>query len=163
MPDLSKLSEPPGVYFERHRVALEQGDFQARATAAWGLIANGAASLPFVERMLQSASPDAREDAAGILRGMARHDPRIVDHLLVAVESETDVQALDSIVMALGELRDKRSVPALARLFRDPRIDGDSRSLVVHSLGQVVRHRFDKQADPEAAVGAWLEKHAGSS
>ena len=159
VPDLDLLREAPEAYYERHRRAIEDGDFQARVMASWGLIARGAASLPFLARMLRSPSADIREDAAGAYGWLARSEPAVVDELLLALESESDVQAQDSMICALGELKDKRALPALARMLRDDAIDGETRSLVVESLGKIARRRFDKQSDPERAAMEWSAKH----
>jgi len=128
VPDLDLLREAPEVYYERHRRAIEDGDFQARVIASWGLTARGAVSLPFLARMLGSPSADVREDAAGAYGWLAMNDQAVVDELLLALESEKDVQAQDSMIFALGELKDKRAVPALARMLHNEAIDGDTRS-----------------------------------
>lgn len=148
MPDLESLRESPEIYYERHRRAIADGDFEARAMASWGLIARGSASLPFLKAMLTSESPDTREDAAGAYGWLAQHEPTVVDELITAVRAEGDVTARDSMVMALGALKDKRALPVLAELLRDPLTDGDSQSLVIEALGRVARRRFDKKPDP---------------
>ena len=51
VPDLSQLREEPEVYFEKHRVAVEQHDFKARVMASWGLIARGVESIPYLHRI----------------------------------------------------------------------------------------------------------------
>lgn len=156
MPDLARLKESPEIYYERHRRAIAEGDFQARAMASWGLIARGSASLPFLAKMLKSSSPDAREDAAGAYGWLARHDSAVVDELIAAVRSEADVVARDSMAMALGELKDKRALPVLAELLRDPTTDGDSRSLLIEAIGRIARRRFDRKPDPEVAALEYL-------
>jgi HEAT repeat protein len=156
MPDLERLRESPEVYYERHRQAIADGDFQARVMANWGMIARGSASLPYLATMLKSSSPDAREDAAGAYGWLAQHEPAVVNDLIDAVRSEDDVVARDSIAMALGVLKDNRALPVLAELLRDPLTDSDSRSLVIEAIGRIARRRFDKKPDPERAVLEYL-------
>ena len=159
MPDLSRLNEAAETYWKRHRRAIEEGDFQGRVMASWGLIARGRDALPFLGLMLREGGPKAREDAAGAYAWIAEHDPSVVDELLAALEHEVDTQARDSIVVALGELRAKAAIPALARLIEAPDTDGDTRFTAIQSLGRIVRRRFDRQAEPEAAAKAWLAAH----
>lgn len=156
MPDLERLCESPEIYHERHQRAIADGDFEARVMASWGLIARGSASLPVLQVMLRSTSPDTREDAAGAFGWLAQQEPAIGDELLAVVRDEADVGTRDSMVMALGALKDKRALPVLAELLRDPLTDGDSESLVIEALGRVTRRRFDKKPDPRAAALDYL-------
>src|SRR4051812_17568481 len=67
VPELAYYTESPDFYGRLHEDALREGDFEKRLDASWGLIANGAASLPQLSRMLHSSVADSREDAAGAL------------------------------------------------------------------------------------------------
>ena len=78
---------------------------------------------------------------------------------MIALENETQDQARDAVVLALGALRSREAIPALARLIRTAETDGDTRRCAVESLGRIVGRRFDRQTDPEAAAVNWLEKH----
>jgi HEAT repeat protein len=110
-------------------------------------------------RILRSRDADSREDAAGALAWLGADANGIVRELLLALEQETGQQARDSIVLALGTLKNPAAIPALAELIRSPATDGDTRRCAVESLGKIVRRRFDKQADPEAAAVTWLDAH----
>ena len=87
---------------------------------------------------------------------LAQHEPTVVDELMTADSAEDDVVARDSMVMALGALKDKRALPVLAELLRDPITDGDSQSLLIEAVGRVARRRFDKKPDPLDAVLDYL-------
>jgi hypothetical protein len=132
-----------------------------RVHGTWGLIAKGSAAVPFAMEMLRSKNPDFREDAVGVLAA-AGGDDAVIDELLNVLERETDQKAVDSTVMALGELRNRKAIPALARLLLDPGTDGDTANLAAHSLGQVVRQKFGRGADPIAAAREWLASHPTS-
>ena len=109
--------------------------------------------------MLTSRNPDSREDGAGMLAALARSDPSVVDSLLAALAAETDDQPRDSIILALGSLRSRKAVPALAAVIQDESADGDTRFGAADSLGRIVQRRFDKQPDPVAAALAWISAH----
>lgn len=169
--DLSHYSEPLGHYiglYEEHLAALKgprvsQPEakvlFQKRVTASWGLIAKGAAAAPYALSLLTHSEPEAREDGAAILGEIGREDA-VVDHLVSLLETECDDTPRDSILLALGRLKNKRAIPVLARIIRDESIDGDTRWTAIESLGYIVRKRFLKQEDPHRAALAWLDSHA---
>lgn len=159
VPDLSTFTASAEDYYALHLEAVREPDFTKRVTASWGLIARGSASVPHLLRMLTSSEPDSREDAAGALAWLGSDKGSVVTELLEALEHEDDQQARDSIVIALGALRNRAAIPALAALVRDSGLDGDTRRTAVESLGRIVRRRFDRQADPEGAAIAWLDAH----
>lgn len=144
------------MYFERHRDAVERHDFQGQVMALWGLIAQGAPSVPYLNQMLQSTSPDVREDAAGAFGEFARHDPTVADGLILALGEETDPQVIDSIIVSLGHLRDQRAISALAPIVLSPDTDGDTRHTAVQSLARIARRRFDRSPEPLIAASDWL-------
>jgi HEAT repeat protein len=168
--DLSEYTEPVEHYvemYEQYLAALKKRSMtEAEADLAWsrrvhanyGLIARGAAAIPYALRMLSNKEPDAREDSAGILAELGQR-PEVVDHLLQALERETDQPARDSLVLALGQLRAKKAIPVLARIIRDPAADGDTRWSAVESLGLIVRRRFIGKPDPVNAALEWLASH----
>lgn len=158
-PDPSRYPESAEAYHDRHRAALEAHDFRGRVDAIWGLIARGADAVPFLSQMLRSRTPEAREDAAGAFGWMAGNDATIVDELIGALEAETDVQAADALIVALGQLRDRRAVETLARIIRADATDGDTRHTAIQSLAQIARRRFDRAADPVHGALTWLDEH----
>jgi hypothetical protein len=133
-----------------------QLEFRRRGHAIWGLIAKGADAIPYATAMLKSKHADAREDGAGILAEIGR-DSRIVQHVLAALESETDVVARDSLIAALGALKDRAAVPALAKIIACTNRDKDTQWTAIESLGRIVRRRFLDQAEPLQAARTWLE------
>ena len=163
-PDLSYYVDPPSYYAEMHARAMQDArnrevdsrlTFGRRVHACWGLIAKGSDSVPFALEMLASGNSDAREDGAAILAEVGRND-EVVARLIEAVEREPDTQARDSIVQALGALRNRLALPALVALVEDEATDGDTRWTAVESLGKVVRRRFLAQPDPVAAARDWI-------
>ena len=130
--------------------------FRLRVEAQWGLIACGTDAIPYALRMLTSPDAEIREDAGGILGQLGKSD-EVVEGVLAALEGETDDQARDSLVIAIGELGDPRGIPMLAKLIRSPETDGDTRFTAVQSLGRLARRRFDKQEDPARAAIRWLD------
>jgi HEAT repeat protein len=108
--------------------------------------------------MLDSSDAEIREDGGSILAALGRSED-MVSEVLVALEAERDDQARDSLVIALGELRDRRAIPALAALIRAPGADGDTRHTAAQSLGRLVRRRFDKTGDPVPEALRWLDEH----
>jgi len=70
--------------------------------------------------------------------------------------AETDVEARDSLIQALGGLRNRAAIPALAALIEDEDADSDTRWTAVESLGRIVRRRFLDKSDPVAAARDWI-------
>ncbi|HEY0453667.1 HEAT repeat domain-containing protein [Actinophytocola sp.] len=161
VPNLKRFKGSAESYYRLHLEAVREQDFTRRVTASWGLIARGRESLPYLMSMLRSGDADSREDAGGALTWLGEDAAGLVGELLTALRRETDPQARDSIVATLGALRNRAAVPALAALIRSADTDGDTRRCAVESLGTIVRRRFDKQPDPEAAAIAWLDAHPG--
>ncbi|MEH1055987.1 HEAT repeat domain-containing protein [Micromonospora sp. CPCC 206171] len=159
VPDLREYCDSAESYYRLHLEATREHDFHNRVTASWGLIARGADSLPYLILMLRSSNPDSREDAAGALAWLGQDSDGVVSELLTALRGEHEDQPRDGIVLALGALKNRAAVPALAALIRSDNTDGDTRDCAVESLGKIVRRRFHKQDDPVAAATAWLDKH----
>lgn len=130
-----------------------------RVTATRGLIANGADAVPYAARMLRSADPDEREHGAVVLGEIARRHPALVHDLVVALAMESDWTVRDALIVALGQLRAREAIPLLAWFIRDPDADGDTADVAAHSLGRIVRARFDRSGHPVQAARAWLEAH----
>jgi HEAT repeat protein len=131
--------------------------FERRVEATWGLIGCGADAIPYAIDMLKSSDAEIREDAGGILGALGR-EPEVVDAVIAALQSETDCQARDSLVVALGELGDRRAISHLASLIRSEDTDGDTRFTAAQSLGRLVGRRFDRGADAVSEATAWLDK-----
>ena len=112
-----------------------------RTHAQWGLIAKGPAAAGYAAALLRHAEASAREDGAAIL-GALVGDDAAVDVLVGALQVERDLEARDAIVAALGRLRNRRALPALAALVEDEDGDGDTRWTAVESLGHIARRRF---------------------
>lgn len=129
--------------------------FALRSHALWGLIAKGAPSAQFAVTLLQRPEAEAREDGAAIL-GALGADDGAVERLMAALAVETDVQAMDSLVIALGRMGNRRAIPALAALIRDEDADGDTRWTAIESLGRIVRKSFLRREDPMQAARDWL-------
>ena len=169
-PDLTFYTDSAEYYARMHEqyVATVQGQtgpghepelaFARRAHASWGLIAKGAAAIPFALTMLRSAEADAREDGAAILAEMGKGES-VVDAILSSLAAETDIVARDALVTALGAMRSKRAVPYIAAIIKDESQDSDSRWNAAESLGRIARRRFHKQDNPVQAALDWLNKH----
>lgn len=127
--------------------------------ADWGLIYSGAAAIPYALEMLKSSVPEAREAGAGILAALGKDDA-VVEALLASLATETDTTARDTLILALGQLRNRKAISALAAIIKDPTADGDTRHTAAESLGRIVRRRFLNESDPVAAAIQWLDDHS---
>jgi HEAT repeat protein len=94
-----------------------------------------------------------------MILGAVGKDESVVTEILARLSTEADTVARDSLIVALGGLRSRRAIPALAAIIRDESADGDTRWTAVESLGKIVRRRFLKQSIPIEAAIEWLEKH----
>jgi hypothetical protein len=169
-PDLSHYTDSVEYYAELYRkfLASLQGawpwvthettlPWKSRVHAIWGLIAKGCDAVPFALELLRHHEPDAREDGAEIL-GEVGKDEAVVGEVLARMTAEPDLVARDALIAALGALRSRQAIPALANIIRDQTQDGDTRWTAVESLGKTVRRRFLERTDPIQAAVDWLEK-----
>src|SRR5258708_2937330 len=120
-PDLRYYADSLEYYiqmYEQHLGTLEgkegpgyemQLAFSRRAHGMWGLIAKGVAATTYALDLLGRSIPEAREDGAAILAELGR-DESVVDKLVQCLGTETDTAARDSIVLALGRLKNKKAV-----------------------------------------------------
>jgi hypothetical protein len=83
----------------------------------------------------------------------------VVESLIASLGNEVETVARDTLIVALGQLRNPKAIPALALIIRDANADDDTRHLAADSLGQIVRRRFDRQPDRLAAAIKWLDDH----
>ena len=156
-PDLSYYKHDAVWYATIHANSLlDDGNFSDRVHASWGLIANGATSIPYALSMLESASPDARADGAGILSAIGKPDS-IVNFLIRALAKETETEARDSLIQALGVLGNQAAISALATFIESEATDGDTQWTAIESLGRIVQRSFVDETDPIASARAWLE------
>ena len=133
--------------------------FKRRVHATWGLIAKGAAAIPYALTLLGRPEAEAREDAAAILEEVGK-ESEVVDELLRSLSSESDLTAKDSLIIAVGRLKSRKAIPWLAKIIRDDQEDGDTRWTAVESLGSVVRRRFMDQNDPLQSALDWIASHS---
>jgi hypothetical protein len=157
-PELSGYTDSAAYYAAMHDQGLRAMEFARRVHGTWGLIAKGAESIPHALAMLRSKDSDAREDGAAVLGEIGKNG-EVVEELLSALASELDTQARDSVILALGRMRNRGAIPALAALIEDESTDGDTRWTAVESLGRIVQKRFLAQPEPVAAAVTWLKRH----
>jgi hypothetical protein len=169
-PDLRYYTDPLDYYiamYEQHLATLEgkkgvgyeiELAFSRRVHGMWGLIGKGAAAARYALSLLGRSAPEAREDGAAILAELGRNEA-VVDTLIESLSAETATTARNSIILALGRLKNKKAIPSLAAIIRAAATDGDTKWTAVESLGLIVRKRFLKQEDPVEAAMAWLDSH----
>jgi HEAT repeat protein len=155
-------SSPAAARYERE--AMEAGAtftryYELMVAAEWGLIARGTDSIPYAMRMLKSPDSDIREGGAGVLQGIGQASSGVIDAVIESLGSEIDLQTRDTLVAALGAMKNKRAIPVLAALVKDSSIDADSQWVAIESLGKLVRVRFLTRPDPRAAAMEWIEAH----
>lgn len=168
-PVRSGFTKSPEYYAEMLHTAVSlydnspsKGDaaliYACQVHAEWGLIYSGAAAIPFALEMLKSPVAEARETGAGILGAVGR-DEKVVESLIASLGSEVETVPRDSLIVALGQLRNRKAIPALASIIKDANADGDTRNVAAVSLGQIVKRRFERQGDPIAGAVKWLHEH----
>ena len=166
IPNLTRYNKPLSHYvrlYDEYLTSLKQkGEsvwtYRKRVDAIWGLIAKGAEALPYALQMLINDTPEAREDAGGILAELGKVEG-VLEAILERIEQEHDQQALASLVLTVGAFRDSRAIPKLAALIRSPDTNGDTQWTAIESLGKIVKKRFLQQADPFALAKKWLLVH----
>jgi HEAT repeat protein len=182
-PDLSYLTESAQFYYDLicdsaphlkdkpRAVTWEEKLIAGTAygrmvNASWGLIARGAESIPFAIRLVRSKDRDEKEMGANVFCGfqMGERAPEVLQHVIAALEHETDRLVIDSLIGALGHLRSRDAIPVLAKFIRNDQEDGDTRWEAAVSLGKIVHKRFakDGQNAIENAM-AWLNQNENTA
>ena len=165
-PDLSYYTEPAAYYADMINQSLRAThvrgydaklEFARLVHGSWGLIAKGADAIPYAVELLRSTEAQGREQGAAVLARVGKDE--VVSQLLTTLASEKDRQTMDGIVIALGAIRNRKAIPALAELIENEATDGDTRWTAVESLGQIVRRRFVDRPDPIKAALDWLMKN----
>jgi hypothetical protein len=141
---------------EHGPVSGVDGAYGRRVLASWGLIVRAKDALPFALEMARSGNPEVRADATSVFERL-RDDPAAVGALLHTSETERELEPLDSAIDALGRLRARDAIPALARLIRDENTDGDTRFGAAQALETIAGRRFRRGHEIEDAV-AWLDR-----
>lgn len=159
LPDLRQFTASAAEYRQQHAEAVRAGDGSARGIAQWGLAAQGVDALPFLQEMLRSSSPEAREDAAGALAWIGTRQPEVITALIETLATSSEREERDTIVQSLGELKSRAALPVLGEIVRDETSDPDARHTAALAVGKIVRRRFDRSPDVVAAAVGWLDKH----
>lgn len=124
---------------QRHLTARDSNlAWRQRVHGTYGLIARGAESIPYALRLLRDVNPDAREDAATILKEVGP-TPGSVDVLIAALSDERDEVALTAIIDALGATRSPRALELLQEWAARPDFDTDMRETLDRSIARL-RH-----------------------
>jgi hypothetical protein len=100
-PDLSILRESVGAYVDLRSKALSDGDHQSRVEACWGIIAQGAAAIPWATEGIAGDDPDWAADAASVLAWIDR-TPELTSRIEAMAETLPDGEARDTLFEALG-------------------------------------------------------------
>ena len=151
-PDLSFYTEPLGYYIDLYTAFLNtrwKGStreqqmlaWKQRVHGTWGLSTKGQEALPFLITLLRHKNPDAREDAAFLL-GELKLEAGIAEQLLACLQTEQDPVAKSATMEALGKLRYRPAIPALAAMILDKETDNDTRLSAIDSLGSIVGQDF---------------------
>jgi len=164
-PDMSFYTEPLQHYIDLYGSFLDSSGtsreqqrsaWKQRVHATWGLLAKGQEALPFLLTLVQNANPAAREDASFLL-GELKSDSAISEHLLAHLGNEKDLVVLSAMIDALGKLRYRPAIPALAHMILAPEIDLDTRWNAADSLGAIAGQDFsgpDKLQKAESWIAA---------
>ena len=167
-PDLSYYTEPLEHYVDLYTAFLNtkakgstRGQqvlaWKQRVHGTWGLLAKGPDALPFLLTLIRHSNPAAREDGAHLL-GELKSDTATNDYLLACLQNEDDLVARSAIIGALGKLRYRPAIPALASLILNKDIDIDMRWNAADSLALILGQDFsgpDKLRNAEV----WLAQN----
>jgi len=167
-PDLSHYSEPLEHYVELYNLFLNTDwknatrrqqtlAWKQRVHGTWGLLAKGPEALPFLLKLVRHPNPDAREDASHLL-GELRSRTDHQEQLLALLQEEEDLVVKSSLIEALGKLRYRPAIPALAAIILNQEIDVDTRWNAADSLGLIVGELF-AAPDKLQRAAAWINEH----
>jgi len=167
-PGLSYYSEPLPHYIDlynsflrtRRRGASSEEQklaWKQRVHGTWGLFVKGQEALPYLLTLIRHPNPDAREDGSYLL-GRLKLEAGVSEQLLGCLQKEQDLVAKSSMIEALGRLRYRPAIPAIASLVLNKEIDIDTRWNAADSLAQLVRQDFSGP-DKLLKAEAWLAAH----
>jgi len=167
-PDLSYYSEPLQHYIDlynsflqtRRRGASREEQnlvWKQRVHGTWGLLAKGQEALPYLLTLIRQPNPDAREDGSYLL-GRLNLEAGVSEQLLACLQKEQDLVAKSAMIEALGRLRYRPAIRALAWLVLNEEIDIDTRWNAADSIARIVRQDFSGP-DKLQKAEAWLAAH----
>jgi len=122
-----------------------------------------------IEELLRNGDPKSRDTAATILGQSSVKEkwsvPRCVENLLSAMSRETSPKVLSSLIHALGNLHDERSVEAALPYATHP--DHEVRYAVVHCLNghaidNAIHAMIQLSSDSDRDVRNWATFGLGS-
>jgi hypothetical protein len=151
-PDLSYYTQPlehyVGMYnasFNVHSKESSRGQhdlaWRQRVHATWGLLAKGPEALPFLLTLIRHQNPDARETGVYLL-GELRSDDTIGGRLRDCLKNEDDLVVKSAVIEALGKLRYRPAIPAIASIVLNTNLDIDTRWNATDSLARIVGQDF---------------------
>ncbi|WP_156364227.1 hypothetical protein [Curtobacterium sp. Leaf261] len=125
------LTADAATYAAMHAAAVTSDDFEARATALWGLVERGSASLGWVAAGLTSTNEDVRADALGVLDRIGAPETwlpmlsRVADELH---EGEAR-DVLDEMLMRLAGETTSEALPINPGLLFNGRFDAFTQAI----------------------------------
>lgn len=130
--------------------------------ATCGLVARGDEAIPYAVKLVRSADCDEREAAASVFCGL-RNPARITEIVAAvanALETESNRLVVDSLLVALGQLRSREAIPAIVPFVMNRSDEPDTQFFAAVSLGMIVKRQFHKQgANAVDGARAWLVSH----
>jgi HEAT repeat protein len=67
------------------------------------------------------------------------------------------------LILALGELGNKKALNILKEVLLDSKADGDTKYTAVESIGKITRNNFIKHKNPTEIALEWLRKNEKQS
>jgi putative membrane-bound dehydrogenase-like protein len=126
----------------------------ARAEALWTLEALGALRFADLEGALSDPDPRLREAAARLAEPFARVD-RDAARALAALADDPDTQVRLQAALSLGEVRDRVSLDALARIAARDGSDRWIRTAVLSAIGGRAAE-FAEALDARGSADGWI-------
>lgn len=157
-PDLRTFHRSAEFYAQLHLEGVEEFDFHKRVEGQWGLIARGKDAVAHLVNLLHHPDPEGRADGATGLAQIGETDPAVQSTLIATLEHAATHEERDTLLQALGQMRSRAALPAIARLIRSDATDGDTQAMAIEALGKIARKRFDKRPGPRAAALEYLAR-----
>lgn len=154
-PQPELLAGDAATYATAHLAATRSGDFEARATALWGLVQNGSASLGWVAAGLSQHDIHAVADALGVLGhiGVPGTWLPMLANLAAQLPEGEPRDVLDEMLTRLAGETTFKALPINPDLLFDGRLDAFTRSIAFIEA---------PLAEVEAAYRSWaryIEEH----
>ena len=126
--------------------------------ASWGFNFNTKNSLEYGFLLLKCKEKELREIGASIFTNLKK-DSEFIDDFHKLLLKETENEVIDNMLMTIGKIKTKKSLPILKELLAKHIEDNDTFDLIKNTTSKITKIKFDFEENPKEKLIKWYEKN----